>query len=442
VTRLHDTAIAVPVPLAQPFGNDEVQRLAQGLIAGIAKHALRARIPEAEDAVTIGGDDRVRVRRKNRFGEHGGKVHDVPTNQNRAEIMILVQGDMLYFVTLDLALTMAANCQADEENSDVTLRTRLTDKLGIRHPVLLAPMGSIAGGRLAGAVSEAGGLGLIGGGYGEKAWLDREFAAAGNRRVGCGFITWALAEQPKLLDHVLARRPAALMLSFGDPRPLATRIREAGVPFICQAQSSDHVLQALDAGAEIIVAQGTEAGGHGGQRATLPLVPAVADLVARRAPQAIVVAAGGIADGRGMAAALALGAEGVLVGTRFYATVEALGHDKAKARIVAAAGEDTVRTSVFDSVRGYSWPRGITGRALRNDFTERWHGREGELAIVLDGEKERYQAAATRGDPDTAVVFAGEGADQIDDLPHAGEMVTRLVVEAERALVGAARLVI
>jgi len=156
--------------------------------------------------------------------------------------------------------------------------------------------------------------------------------------------------------------------------------------------------------------------------------------VARRAPEAIVVAAGGIAEGRGLAAALALGAEGVLVGTRFYATVESLGHDRAKARILAASGEDTVRTAVFDTVRGYRWPDGITGRALRNDFTERWHDRERELVAALDDEMARYQTAATRGDVDTAVVFTGESADLISDLPPAGEIVTRLVAEAERAL--------
>jgi nitronate monooxygenase len=324
----------------------------------------------------------------------------------------------------------------------MTLQTRLTEKLSIRHPVLLAPMGSIAGGRLAAAVSEAGGLGLIGGGYGEQAWLEREFAAAGNQRVGCGFITWSLAKQPDLLDLVLAHRPAALMLSFGDPRPFAKRIQAEGVMLICQVQSRDHALQALDAGAEIIVAQGTEAGGHGGSRATLPLVPAIADLTARRAPEAIVVAAGGIADGRGLAAALTLGAEGVLVGTRFYATIESLGHDKAKARIIAASGEDTVRTSVFDTVRGYRWPDGITGRSLRNEFSERWHGRECELAAALDGEIGRYRAAVARGDVDTAVVFTGEGADLIDDVSQASEIVTRLVTEAERALAVAAGRVV
>jgi nitronate monooxygenase len=319
----------------------------------------------------------------------------------------------------------------------MTLRTRLTEKLGIKHPILLAPMGSIAGGRLAGAVSDAGGLGLIGGGYGVRDWLEQEFAAAGNRRVGCGSITWSLARQPGLLDVALAHGPAALMLSFGDPRPFAKRIQAEAVVLICQVQSRDHALQALDAGAEIIVAQGTEAGGHGGSRATLPLVPAIVDLVAQRAPNAMVMAAGGIADGRGLAAALALGAEGVLVGTRFYASVESLGHDKAKARIVAVSGEETVRTSVFDTVRGYSWPDGITGRAPRNDFTARWHGNERELGGAIDNEMARYQTAAARGDVDTAVIFTGEGADLINDLPSAGEIVTRLVYEPERALASA-----
>src|ERR1700732_5609830 len=108
------------------------------------------------------------------------------------------------------------------------IRTRLTEALGITTPILSAPMGFVAGGKLAAAVTAAGGLGVIGGGYGDADWLDREFAAAGNHRVGCGFITWSLARRPELLDLALAYRPAALMLSFGDPRPFAAKIKAGG----------------------------------------------------------------------------------------------------------------------------------------------------------------------------------------------------------------------
>ena len=319
------------------------------------------------------------------------------------------------------------------------IATRFTEMFGLRHPIALAPMGGVAGGRLAAAVSEAGGLGLIGGGYGDAAWLDREFAASGNRRVGCGFITWSLAKDPALLDRVLVHAPAALMLSFGDPSPFAARIRAAGSILICQVQDHEQTLRALDAGAEIIVAQGTEAGGHGGARATLPLVPALVDLVARRAPEAMVVAAGGIADGRGLAAALTLGAEGVLVGTRFYATAESLAHDFAKARVVAASGDATLRTTVFDIVRGLDWPKPYTGRALSNAFCGRWHGREADLSARVPDEMKRYKAAVEAGDFSTAVIIAGEDVDLIADLPPAATIVARLTQEAERALQSAAR---
>src|SRR3954447_9182290 len=147
------------------------------------------------------------------------------------------------------------------------LRTRLTERFDIEHPIISAPMGMVAGGGLAAAVSNAGGLGLIGGGYGDGGWLEREFSAAGNARVGCGFITWSLAKRPELLDQVLARRPAAVMLSFGPVGGFAAQIRQAGVPLICQVQSMAHAKAAVEAGAAAIVAQGGEAGGHGGRRA-------------------------------------------------------------------------------------------------------------------------------------------------------------------------------
>lgn len=272
------------------------------------------------------------------------------------------------------------------------IRTKLTEKLGISHPILLAPMGSVSGGALARAVTEAGGLGLIGLGYGDKDWLDREFLAAGNARVGCGLITWALARRPHLLDRALDHKPAAVMLSFGDAASFATRIKSAGAALICQVQTVAEAVAALDVGADIVVAQGTEAGGHGAMRSTLTLVPAVVDAVRERNNDVVVVAAGGIADGRGLAAALMLGAQGVLVGTRFFAAHESLGSQAAKAKIVAASGDDTVRTRVFDMVRRLDWPAAYTGRALHNGFSRQWHGREADLENSLAAEAIRLPA--------------------------------------------------
>jgi nitronate monooxygenase len=182
-------------------------------------------------------------------------------------------------------------------------------------------MAQISGGRLAAAVTGAGGLGLIAGGYGDAEWLQREFDLADEARVGCGFITWSLARRPEVLDLALQRHPAAIMLSFGDPAGFAERIREAGAPLICQVQTLAQARRALEVGADIVVAQGSEAGGHGMTgRSTITLVPEVVDFVAERSPETLVLAAGGISDGRGVAAAVVLGADGVVVGTRFWAS--------------------------------------------------------------------------------------------------------------------------
>ena len=180
----------------------------------------------------------------------------------------------------------------------MAIQNRLTQMLGIEHPVLLAPMDIVSGGRLAAAVSQAGGLGLLGGGYGDGDWIDQEWERAGNARIGCGFITWSLANRPHVLERALARRPAAIMLSFGDPRPFAPTIRNAGPRLICQVQTVSQAREAAEAGADVIVAQGTEAGGHDMSEPLFTLLPQVIDAC----PGALVVAAGGIADGRGMAA--------------------------------------------------------------------------------------------------------------------------------------------
>ena len=322
------------------------------------------------------------------------------------------------------------------------LSTAITRLLDIDHPVLLAPMGGVSGGALAGAVSAAGGLGLIGAGYADPAlgwgsdeWIAAEFDKAGNRPVGIGFITWALDKRPGALDAALEREPGAVMLSFGDIAPYAAKIRDAGAVLICQVQTLRGAREAAAQGAQIVVAQGTEAGGHGADRATLPLVPAVADAVA----PVPVAAAGGIADGRGLAAALMLGAEAALIGTRFWATPEALGHRNQKALIERSAGDDTLRTKVFDTARGLVWPEPWTGRAIRNAFSDTWHGRDDELRAEGPALQGRFFAAQREGDTDMAVTFAGEGLDLIADRPAAGALVERIVAEAIEALAAAPR---
>ena len=325
----------------------------------------------------------------------------------------------------------------------MSLRTRLTDRFGIRHPIVLAPMDPASGGALAAAVSAGGGLGLIGGGYGDRAMLEAEFAKTGNQRVGCGFITWSMAKSPELLELALAREPVAMMLSFADPAPFAETIHAAGVPMICQVHTLEHARRALAAGAAVLVAQGSDAGGHGlTARGTISLVPGVVDLVARERPEVLVLAAGGIADGRGIAAALMLGADGVLLGTRFWATQEALIHPAAKARVLAATGDETVRTSVYDIVRDRAWPTAYTGRLMRNAFIDTWHGREAELRGLAGEARRAVEAADLSGDYDVSNVTVGEAIGLIADLPPAGELVERLAAEAEARLASVTRAVV
>src|SRR4051794_29984444 len=317
------------------------------------------------------------------------------------------------------------------------IETALTRLLGIEHPILLAPMGSAAGGRLAAAVTNAGGLGLVGSGYASTAAIRKELAEAGNARIGIGFILWALERNPAALNVALDARPAAVMLSFGDPTPFTGRIKNAGCKIICQVQTLAQAREAAEAGADIIIAQGRDAGGHSGTtRGTIGLVPAVVDAVA----PIPVVAAGGIADGRGLAAALTLGAAGISMGTRFTASRESLWDAKMKAAALAAGGDQTAQTRVFDIVRGAPWPPIYPGRALRNDFSAAWHGREEQLEGQRPAEEKRYLATAA-DDFGTRLVWAGEGVDLVNDIPSAAEIIDRTVAEAIAALRGGAGLV-
>ena len=315
------------------------------------------------------------------------------------------------------------------------MKTRLTEFFGIEHPILSAPMALISGGRLAAAVTSSGGLGFIGGGYGDSDWLQREFGLADGKRVGCGFITWSLARKPELLDETLERQPATIMLSFGDLQPFAEHIHAAGVPLMAQVQTLDHARQALDAGAEILVAQGGEAGGHGMTvRSTFTLVPDVVDLAAERAPETLVLAAGGVADGRGLAAALVLGADGVLVGTRFWASPEALVSPRAHQRAVGASGDNTYRTRVYDVVRRLDWPPEYNERALSNPFVDGWHGNEAALLSSLPDAVSTFEAAVAAEDFDAAAILVGEAIGRIDSVRPAADIVVDMAAEADRIL--------
>jgi nitronate monooxygenase len=304
----------------------------------------------------------------------------------------------------------------------------------LTHPVILAPMGVGASGRLAAAVAHAGGLGLIGVGYRGQDWIESQADAADNVQVGAGFITWRLKMSPQLLDVALARHPSAICLSFGDPRPFAEKVHAANVPLICQVQSLSDAREAAEAGATVIVAQGTEAGGHGGSRSVSTLVPEIADFLAKSFPDTLLCAAGGIADGRGLAAAIMLGADGVLVGSRLWASEEANVHPNFHAAAIAADGDSTIRTSVADVVRSYDWPTRYTARVLRNRFVETWHGKEAELAASAEVELSKWNKAWDEGRVDGANVFISESVGLIRSVAPVATIIEQMVADAEAVI--------
>ncbi len=319
---------------------------------------------------------------------------------------------------------------------------RLTTLFGLTTPIALAPMALASGGLLAAACARAGALGLVGGGYGDLAWTQREYALAlangPAARIGCGFITWKMDQDASALDWVLDQRPRALMLSFGDPRPYAARIAAAGAALICQVQSLAQVPQALEAGAQVIVAQGVEAGGHGMNavegRSTLAFVPEVADYLASQAPGTLLLAAGGVADGRTLAAVRVLGADGALVGSRLWATQESLAAAGAKAQAVETDGDGTARTAVFDILRRKQWPAPYDFRAIRNTLHRQWEGRIDALRADPEAARADYDAGVAAGDFNRAHATVGEAVGLIRDLPPASEVIARMAGEASRLL--------
>lgn len=313
------------------------------------------------------------------------------------------------------------------------LKTRLCDLLEIEHPIISAPMAGSATADLAAAVSAAGGFGLIGGTTpGGPDWLREQIRAVRERTdrpFGVGFIS-SFPGLERLVEVALEERVAAISHSFADPTPFVAAAHAVGVKVLVQVQTVAQAITAVRAGADVIAAQGTEAGGHTGYSGTLPLVPAVVD-IAGGTP---VVAAGGIADGRGLAAVLLLGAEGAWIGTRFVASREWGGAEWARAAVVRAGTDDTVLTRVYDLAMASPFPSDIEDRVLRNRFTAEWHGRDNEIAARREEMGATVNRAAQAGDVAVAPVRAGNAAGLIDAVEPAGEIVRRIVGEAAALL--------
>jgi nitronate monooxygenase len=313
------------------------------------------------------------------------------------------------------------------------LRTILTEKWGLLHPVLNAPMANIAHGRLAKAVSLAGGLGMLGIGRDTPEFIEREVALIRQEtpeiKFGIGLLGWAIKNEPALFEAALAARPFLISISAGEISPYVQRLHEAGILVATQVHSREEALAAQEAGVDLIAAQGTEAGGHTNKQvSTLPLLQVVLEAV-----QVPVLASGGVASAPGMAAVLAAGAAGVWSGTAFLACPEANVVDSARQRVLQAKETDTVLTAVYDRANGLPWPESIPGRALRNDFTNRWDGHEKELVQDQAALDELKQATAGK-DYRIAVIFAGEAVGLVNRSRGAAEVVQGLSGEAEQLL--------
>lgn len=314
------------------------------------------------------------------------------------------------------------------------IHTRICDLLGIDHPVVLGGMGTATTAPLVSAVSNAGGFGTLGTSAFNAETLDGEIASIRERTdkpFGVNHLLFQIKED--MFAVTLRARPAVTAFAWArkdqNLRDYFKRAHDSGAKVMHMAGEVPEALRAAEAGADVLVAQGTEAGGHVGWMASLPLLPMMVKAVA---PLPVLLA-GGIADGRGLAAALALGAEGVLLGTRFMATLEAPIHPNFKQAIVETDGHDTILTEIPDLATQRVWP-GAMSRAKRNKFIERWAGRE--WALRQDAGEVGRQTAAARaaGDVDNASISYGQDAGLIDSIKSVKKVVQDIVAEAEEIM--------
>jgi len=319
------------------------------------------------------------------------------------------------------------------------LRTAATELFGIRHPVALGGMAGATSPELVAAVSGAGGLGILGCANKTPDWVARQAAeirSRTNEPWGMNLLLF-MADEP-LIAAVLAAKPSVFSTAWATPEhdlaALFERAHAAGSKVLHMASRVADARRGAEAGADAIVAQGTEGGGHVGLIGTMVLVPQVIRAVA----PVPVLASGGVATGEGLAAALALGASGVLLGTRFLATPESPVPEAWKRAIVASDGDDTLLTEIPDVARGRAWP-GAYSRVTRNRYIERWLGREGELRRRQKEVAAGVEKALAAGDVDEVPLFIGQDAGLIDAIEPAADLVARIVRDAEAALEKASR---
>jgi nitronate monooxygenase len=309
------------------------------------------------------------------------------------------------------------------------LSTPWSRDFGLRVPIVNAPMGGVAGGRLAAAVSAAGGLGMVGmGSVATRELLQTQLQQV-DGTFGIGLVDWVMRNEAGLLEDALTARPALLSVSFGTDWSWVVKAHDAGIATVTQVYDALGARQAVDAGVDILVARGSEGGGHGDVKlGTLPLLDTVLDAV-----PVPVLAGGGIASARSLAAVLAAGASGAWVGTRLAACPEALTGDGSRQALIAARATDTAVTRVFDVAKGLPWPARFPSRVLINDFVARWTGKEDALDSPACDELE---AAIAADDRSIAQVDAGQGVGMIRDDASVAEVIEAMATGAERLLAG------
>ena len=314
------------------------------------------------------------------------------------------------------------------------LTTRLCTFLGIDFLIINAPMAGTASAELATAVSKAGAFGMIGAGADpDPTWLLEQVHAVREKTsspFGVGFSS-SFPGLEKAIEAALDAQVAAIGHSFIDPTQLINQAKGSGVKIFAQVQTMANAKKAIAAGADVIIAQGSEAGGHTSHLGTLSFVRAVVKI----AGDIPVVDAGGIADGPGLAAALMLGAEGAWIGTRFVASLEWAGPEWAKGQVILADVDDTILTNVYDLVSDAPYDHDVVGdRVISNSFTDRWHGREAEMMTRQSELREDIATATAAEDATTAPVRAGAASGLIRSVEPASYILREIVSQAEDIL--------